>query len=149
MCRAPRSRRKGAARVGTRIVRVRHVRYFFRTWGSYTDRAIEKVVQHGSWHGPCLLFSVARVFSTGRVREACVLIFRVARGVLSSTRGVFFGQHGSRLASHGACKLARVTLSSARVTLICTGQAWFLHGSCNFPSFEVENLIFSQYSGLL
>ena len=161
MCRAPRSRRKGAVRVGTRTMRVRRVRYFFRTRVSCTDRAREKVVQHGSWHGPCPLFRVARVFSTGRVREACALIFRVARGVLSSTRGMFFGQHGSRLALHGACQAVLrsawgVFLQFARGVQIgtghsrfSTGQAWFLHGSCNFPSSEVGNLIFSQYSGFI
>ena len=97
----------------------------------------------GQLHGPCKrgnssarvlartvsVVWLARVFSTGRVREACALIFRVARGMLSSTRGVSFGQHGSWLAlhgacfsgSHGACKssrvthFTRVTFASARV----------------------------------
>ena len=68
-------------------------------------------------------------FSTGRVRN-----FWSARGMFS--------------AQHRAFKLARVTLGSARVTLVLHGSSSILHGSCNFPSSEVGNLIFSQYSGL-
>ena len=131
----------------------RHANPFFRTRVSCTDRAREETVQHGSWHGPCPLFGVARVFNTGRVREACALIFRVARGVLSSTRGVFFGQHGSRLALHGACQAvlrsARgVFLRFARGVQIGTGHS-FLHGSCNFSPSEVGTLNFLSFQGLL
>ena len=56
----------------------------------------------GQLHGPCPLVSVARVFSTGRVREACALIFRVARGVLLNTDRAERVLHGSRLALHRA-----------------------------------------------
>ena len=101
----------------------------------------------GQQHGPCPLVSVARVSSTGRVREACALISRVARGVLLNTDRVVrlactgLGRLQRAYFQHGACELARVILDFARVQLL-------LHGSCNFPSSEVGNLIFSQYSGL-
>ena len=97
---------------------------WFRTWVSYTDRV----------RG----FGSARVSSTGRVREACALIFRVARGVLLNTdrvvrlacTGLGRLQHGACRAyfQHEACDLARVTLGSARVQLL-------LHGLCNFLFF--------------
>ena len=114
------------------------VRSFFRTRGSCTDRAREETVQHGSFHGPCSWFGSARVSSTWRIRKACALIFRVARGVLFNTDRVRYLactglgrlQHGACWAyfQHGACELARVILGSARVQLL-------LHGSCNFLFF--------------
>ena len=143
------------------------MRYFFHTRVSCTDRAREKVVQHGSWHGPCPLFSVARVFNTGRVREACALISRVARGVLRSTRTVLSGLHGSRLALHGACQ-AVLRLSTGRVSPVHTGRAnqhgslilhgsrllqhgssLVQHGACNFSPSEVGTLNFLSFQGLL
>ena len=105
------------------------MRSFFRTRVSCTDRAREEVAQHGSKHGPCSLFSVARVFNTGRVGEACALIFRVARGVLINTDRV------DCLACTGLVGSARgvfAIFGSARGVQIGTGQAIFLHGSSNF-----------------
>ena len=112
-----------------------------------------EVALHRSLHGPCPLFGVARVINTGRVREACALIFGVARGVLSSTRTVMREFHGSRF------RFARGVSSGSSV---CTGRAiWhgsrsflpesslFLHGACDFPSSEVGNPNFSQYSELI
>ena len=153
MCRAPRSRRKGAA------------------WVINTDHASEAcalLLPHtGQLHGPCHRESgsarvlartmsvvwLARVFSTGRVREVCALIFGVARGVLSSTRTVLRELHGSRF------RFARGMSSGSSV---CTGRAiWhesrsflhgsslFLHGACDFPSSEVGSPNFSQYSELV
>ena len=122
----------------TRTVQVRRANPTFRTRVSCTDRV----------RG----FGSARVSSTGRVREVCALISSVARGVLLNTDRVRYLactglgrlQHGACRAyfQYGACELAQVILGSARVQLL-------LHGSCNFPSSEVGNLIFSQYSGLL
>ena len=139
MCRAPGSRRKVAARVDTQTVRVRRVRYFFRTRVSCTGRAREKqsarvfntgrvreacnfhLPHMGQQHGPCPLVSVARVSSTGRVRD-----FQCSTG-RADQHGPCpkFGLHGSRLALHGACSrflvlhgacdLARVKLGFARV----------------------------------
>ena len=87
----------------------------------------------------------ARVFNTGRVREACHF-HPSAHGACCSTRTVLF------------VWLARVSegFSTGRVRDFGnTGRAdWHgstleLHGSCNFPSSEVGNLIFSQYSGFI
>ena len=96
---------------------------------------------------------LAWVFSTGHVREACALIFGVARGVLSSIRTVLRELHGSRF------RFARGVSSGSSV---CTGHAiWhgsrsflhrsslFLHGACDFPSSEVGSPNFSQYSDLV
>ena len=143
------------------------MRSFFRTRVSCTDRAREETVQHGSWHGPCPLFGVARVFNTGRVREACALIFGVARGVLLNTDRAERVLHGSLLALHRACQ-AVLRLSTGRVSPVHTGSAnqhgslvfygsrllqhgssLVVHGSCNFPSSEVGTLNFSQYSGFI
>ena len=59
-------------------------------------RTVEQwsVVLHGSLHGPCSFIGIARVINTGRVHEACALIFGMARGVLSSTRTVLNGCTG-------------------------------------------------------
>ena len=153
MCRAPRTRRKGAARVIN------------------TDLASETCAlflpHTGQLHEPCKRESgsawvlartmsvvwLAWVFSTGRVREACALIFGVARGVLSSTRTVLRELHGSRF---------RFTRGMSSGSSICTGHAiWhgsrsflhgsslFLHGVCDFPSSEVGSPNFSQYSELV
>ena len=140
MCRAPGSRRKGAARVSTRTVRERRVRYFFRTRVSCTGRAREKqsarvfntgrvreacnfhLPHTGQQHGPCPLVSVARVSSTGRVREAC-------RTYLP---------HTGRAEQYGPCSYFGLH-----------GSSLVLHGSCNFSSSEIGNLIFSQYSGFI
>ena len=137
----------------TRTVRVRRVCSSFCTRGSSTDRAAVEVALQGSLHGPCPLFGVARVINTGRVPEACALIFGVARGVLSSIRTVLRELHGSRF------RFARGVSSGSSV---CTGRAiWhgshsflhgsslFLHGACDFPSSEVGSPNFSQYSELV
>ena len=122
------------------------MRSFFRTRVSCTDRAREEVAQHGSKHGPCSLFSVARVFNTGRAGEACALIFRVARGVLINTDRV-------------DCLACTGLVGSARGVFVIfwfsTGRAdW--HGSGlisarveKFSSSEVGNLIFLSFQGLL
>ena len=97
---------------------------------------------------------LARVFSTGRVCEACALIFGVAQGVLSSTRTVLRELYGSRF------RFARGVSSGSSV---CTGlgaiwhgsrsflhgSSLFLHGACDFPSSEVGSPNFSQYSDLV
>ena len=88
---------------------------FFHTRVSCTDRAREEAVQHGSWHEPCSLFGVARVINTGRVPEACALIFGVARGVPSSIRTVLNGCTGLGVGCTG-----RVRAASS-----------VLHGACN------------------
>ena len=136
MCRAPGSRRKGAARVSTRTVRERRVRYFFRTRVSCTGRAREKqsarvfntgrvcevcnfhLPHTGQQHGPCPLVSIARVSSTGRVREACALISSVARGVLINTDRVRY----LACTGLGWLCIGRV-LGSARGVQIGTGHA--------------------------
>ena len=87
-----------------------------------------EVALHGSLHGPCSLFGVARVINTGRVPEACVLIFGVAWGVLSSTRTVLNGCTGLGLGCTGRVRAASSVLhgacNSARVKFIfCTGRA--------------------------
>ena len=133
MCRAPRSRRKGAARVGTRTVRVRRVHYFFCTRGSCMDRVIEKVVQHGSWHGLCSLVSVARVFSTGRVREACRTYLPHTGRAEQHGPCSYFSLHGS----HRLCTGRVSWLSTRRADWhgsrwFCTGQAWFCTGRAIF-----------------
>ena len=113
----------------------------------------------GQLHGPCPSFSSARVFNTGRVREACALIFGVARGVLLNTDRAERVLHGSRLALHGACQ-AVLRFSTGRAnphrSLVLHGSSsiqhesnLFLHGSCNFSSSEVGTLNFSQYSGFI
>ena len=120
----------------TRTVRERHVRYFFRTRVICTGRAREKqtawvfntghvreacnfhLLHTGQQHGPCPLVSVARVSSTGRVREACVLIPSIARGVLINTDRVHI------LACTGLRGFARgAFLGSARGVQIGTGHA--------------------------
>ena len=110
----------------------------------------------GQLHGPCKResgsarvscmdrvrgFGSARVSSTGRVHEACALIFRVAWGVLLNTDCVvrlastshrwfstgrvcdFWSAQSVFSVQHGACRLARVTLGSARVTLVLHGSS--------------------------
>ena len=109
---------------------MRHENPFLRTRVSSTDRAAVEVALHGSLHGPCPLFGIAQVINSGRVREACALIFGVARGVLSSTRTMLNGCTGlglgctgrvqaTSLVLHGACNSARVTF------IFCTGRAIF------------------------
>ena len=117
----------------TRTVQVRHVRYFFRTRVSCTDRAREKVVQHGSWHGPCSLVSVARVPSTGRVREVCRTYLPHTGRAEQHGPCSYFGLHGSQRLCTG-----RVSwLSTGRADwhgsrCFCTGQAWFCTGRAIF-----------------
>ena len=102
--------------------------FLHRTRGRRTDRASVEVALHGSLHGPCPLFGVARVINMGHVPEACALIFGVARGVPSSTRTVLNGCTGLGLGCTGRVRAASSVLhgacNSARVKLIfCTGRA--------------------------
>ena len=97
----------------------------------------------GQLHGPCKRETV----STGLQHGACpwgVQLSSSAHGACCSTRTVFIFRlarvsevlHGVRfLAQHRACRLARVTL-------VLHGSSLVLHGSCNFSSSEVGNLIF-------
>ena len=132
------------------------VRSFFRTRGSCTDRAREEAVQHGSQHGPCPLVSVARVFSTGRVREACALISSVARGVLINTdrvrylacTGLGWLCTGRVLGSARGVRLDTGRVHSARVSRFSTGQVWFCTGRAIFSLLWGRNPNLSQYSGL-
>ena len=125
---------------------MRRVRYFFRTRVSCTDRARESWFCTGQLHGPCSLFSAARVSSTGRVREACALISSLARGVLINTDRV------DCLACTGLVGSARGVFA---IFWFSTGRAdW--HGSGyfsarveQFSSSEVGNQIFSQFSGFV
>ena len=102
--------------------------FLHRTRGRRTDRAAVEVALHRSLHGLCPLFGIARVINTGHVREACALIFGVARGVLSSTRTVLNGCMGLGLGCTGRVRAASSVLhgacNSARVKFIfCTGRA--------------------------
>ena len=144
MCRAPGSRRKGAALV-------------FNT--DRASEACESNLPHtGQLHGPCKResgsapvsctdrvrgFGSARVFSTGRVRKACALIFRVARGVLINTDRVrYLACTGlgwlctGRVRDFWFCT-GRV-LGSARGVhfgtghLFCTGHSRFCTGPASF-----------------
>ena len=104
---------------------------------------------------------LARVLSTGRIREACRTYLPHTGRAEQHGPCSYFGQHESRLVctgrvrdfftargaffflvQHGACRLARVKPVLHESTLD-------LHGSCNFSSSEVGNLNFSQYSGFI
>ena len=83
------------------------------TRGRRTDRAAVEVALHRFLHGTCLLFGGARVINTGRVREACALIFGVAWGVLNLTRTVLNGCTGLGLGCTGRVRAASSVLHGA------------------------------------
>ena len=103
MCRAPGSRRKGAARVFN-TDRASEACVLSSAHGSAARTVQErKWFRTGQLHGPCSWFRL----STGRVREACALISSVARGVLINTDRVRY--------------------------LACTGLGWLCTGRvCDF-----------------
>ena len=144
MSRAAGGRRKQHGS-STRGVSVRRANFIFRTRGSNTDR-VRWLASYGSPAGGVfarhaeLTFRTRGVLSnTDRVHIlACTGLRGFARGVFAifgSARGVFLAQHRACILARDTCS-ARVTLGFARVQLL-------LHGSCNFPSSEVGNLIFS------
>ena len=111
----------------TRTVQVRHANPSFRTWVSYTGRAREKLAQHGS-PARTVFVNLAQHGSPARgVSERRANLFFRTRGVLLNTdrvvrlacMGLRRFLHGACQVyfQHGACRLARVTLGSARVKL--------------------------------
>ena len=144
MCRAPGSKRKGAARVDTRTVQARRA-FLLPHPGQLHGPCKRENSQHGS---STRGVSVRRATSIFRTRGVLLNTDRVR--ILASTglswfaRGVFTISllHGARfLVQHGACRLARVKP-------VLHGSTLDLHESCNFSSSEVGNLTFSQNSGL-
>ena len=133
VCRAPGSRRKGAARVfNMNRAREKQTARVFNT-GRVCEACNFHLPHTGQQHGPCPLVSVARVPSTGHVREACRTYLPHTGRAEQHGPCSYFGLHGSQRLCTG-----RVSwLSTGRADWygsrwFCTGQAWFCTGRAIF-----------------
>ena len=142
MCRAPRSRREGAARVSTRTVQVRRANSTFRTRVLNTGRAREKWFRTGQLHGPCSQNRLSTGLQHGACSRGVCADFQCSTGRAAQHGPCpLFGLHGSSKASAwGVSSLSSAQgvrfgtgrVHSARVSWFSTGQVWFCTGRAIF-----------------